>query len=131
MDKSASTIKKSCLKLGIEMFKNILMIQHNPSRYTYNTQMEKVIKYLRNNQNVFNLDISNKFNQSEILEKIIDFTKNKNIKFLLFIDGPPVLILPLSLMRSLQQNYVISIYYGEIFANFHRFCQFFKFLDPL
>ena len=107
------------------MFKNILMIQHNPSRYTYNTQMEKVIKYLRNNQNVFNLDISNTFNQSETFKKIIDFTKNKNIKFLLFIDGPPVLILPLSLMRSLQQNYVISIYYGDIFANFHSLYKYY------
>jgi hypothetical protein len=103
----------------IHMTKNVLLVTHNPNRYKSNTQMEKVITYLCKRSEFYSIDISEKAGDQNLFGEIEKISVKNNIKVLLFIDGPPVLLLSVNEISKLRRTFVISMFFGDIFAHFH------------
>lgn len=107
------------------MTKNVLLVTHNPNRYKSNTQMEKVITYLCKRSEFYSIDISEKAGDQNLFGEIEKISVKNNIKVLLFIDGPPVLLLSVNEISKLRRMFVISMFFGDIFAHFHSLYKYY------
>ena len=97
----------------------ILLITSNSIRYEYNTNMRDVINYLRHRQEITTLDISDFLGHERPIDLIQKMLSKKKISIILFIDGPPVLLLSLKILQSLRKSSQIAMFFGDIFAHFH------------
>lgn len=107
------------------MAENILLVTQNPNRYNANTQMKKVINFLIGRLDIYLLDISKDIGNNHLLENIKKISIKNDIKIILFIDGPPVLLLSISDLTKLRELFTISIFFGDIFAHYHSLYKYY------
>jgi hypothetical protein len=107
------------------MDKDILVITSSPGRYQYNTNMWDVINDLRQREPIAFLDIPDFTTLMRPIERIKAEINRKNVKTVLFIDGPPILIINLEELQELRKSVRIGMFFGDIFAHFHSCYKYF------